>query len=129
MRGALAASLRRMGTNIDAMLIYGIPLVVDAFPKFNEHDPDAPKSGPSFMSFHGNKEDGVVLQHHCSNKWPMYFVAIDELTQRAHRGYPARIYEIAKVDVDLDKRLSDFCEKHHLVTSDGPGWYLASYWG
>lgn len=117
-----------MGTRTDAYYFFGIPLADDVIEPFDEDDEASPRSGPSFMAFFGNSEDGVELVEHCSNECPQYCVALAGTVVRARRGHARRV-ESPEVHDGGVSALRRFCEKYKLKTVGKPGWYVASYWG
>ncbi len=116
-----------MGVSTDAMLMYGVPLHEDEDLTYDEDDPSAKTSGPAYMRFMGNSEDGCEIVTHCSDEAPMYFVVIEGTLVRAWRGYPKEV-ETTSPKSDWDERLKRFCKKHNL-SHRKPGWYIASMWG
>lgn len=118
-----------MGTSTDAILLYGIPLVEGAFDEYDEDDPAAPQSGPTFLAFMGGDEDGVEIQVHQSSEFPRHFVVIVGSVVTAHRGYPKCLSgrELVRNEA-WDAKLKGFVDLYQLATDGGPGWWMASWW-
>lgn len=71
----------------------------------------------------------VRLVNYCSGDYPMYIVAAPSSVIIASRGYPEAIgvRSFATVTEEEAVLLIEFCRKHLGVT-EGPRWWLSSYW-
>lgn len=117
-----------MGVSTDAILVYGIPLEEGAIRR--HHEGEDPETGPAWMAYSGDVEDGVQIVTHCSGDYPMHIVALEGSEIHAHRGYPKRVDRMLAVSTNDDVKLRAFVAKHGLTTEKGaePGWWLASWW-
>lgn len=72
----------------------------------------------------------VELINYCSDKVPMYIIAVPSTIKRAFRGYPTWFDPSGLTVTDEEKAaLIAFCETHGIVTLEEPMWWLSSYWG
>jgi hypothetical protein len=77
-------------------------------------------------------EFGVVIDSHGSDSWTCPIVSIAGASITAHRGYPKQITPAnLEVGADWDAKLATFIAELGIDTSEaeGPGWFLASWWG
>ena len=75
---------------------------------------------------------GVVINSHGSSEWRCPIVSIPGADITAYRGYPKQITRAnLEVGADWDAKLAAFVAELGIDTSDaeGPGWFLASWWG
>lgn len=71
----------------------------------------------------------IALVNYCSDTCPMYMVAIPASCTSALRGYPERItQDTLNLPCNWAQELVAFCDRFDLHYSEGPGWYLSSYW-
>lgn len=96
-------------------------------------DKDDPRINVYFNEMKAfDKEKGQFpfeLVNYCSGDYPMYMLALKDGYSNS-RGYLTEIKpEEMTVDEEKKKELMDFCEKYELEFTEGPGWFLSSYWG
>lgn len=70
----------------------------------------------------------------CTDRDPVYILAIKETYQFASRGYPEILPRELSSEEQVQKwteELYDFCVKMKINSRDykGPAWFLSSYWG
>jgi len=80
----------------------------------------------------------VELVNYCSDKCPMYMIAIPKIGMNSSRGYPEEI-DLQKLTVTKEdkSKLIEFCEKYCKPAEDSycefskmePKWYLSGYCG
>jgi hypothetical protein len=117
-----------MGVSTDAILVYGIPLKEGAIDEYYEGE-GSPESGPSWMAYYGNEEDGLVIVSHCHGDFPMHILSVEGSEIRAWRGAAKRVDALPAMGNDVDEKLRAFVKKHKLAVDGKPGWWLASYGG
>ena len=74
----------------------------------------------------------VQLITHCSDGYPMYFVAIASSYISASRGYPKKLETFRmERDTTWDQMITAFAKEHYLPEPEPLqiGWHLMSYWG
>jgi len=75
------------------------------------------------------RASGVEIGRHCSDRYPMLYLATRETEITAYRGFPKTVDPKGLVPPkDADKKLKDFCETMGLPYRQ-PEWTLVSYWG
>lgn len=77
-------------------------------------------------------EFGVEVDHHGSDEWKCPLVAIAGTMTRVGRGYPDQILpEQLAVDPAWNDRLQRWVTELGIDLSEaqGPGWFMASWWG
>lgn len=100
---------------------------------YKEHKPRVQafwKEEPEFVE---ELLDGITVGTHCSGSCPMYYIAIDESSATARRGYPLAFDndELAETPERLagwDAKLRAFCEMAGIEPPEKFQWFLASYW-
>lgn len=74
------------------------------------------------------KEFPIDVVSHCSDTYPMYFLAVKRTVQCARRGYPEQLKpENLSVTEEEIQILKDFCEEQGIEWQE-PGWHLFSSW-
>lgn len=119
-----------MGVNTNAMLVFGVPLVEDAIPEYDEDVDDDQNNALASMRHFGEVDDGIMVKSHCSGSCPMHLLVVEGMSYTASRGHPVRIEALDAPAPEQLARLDAFIAKHELRDRvDGePGWYLASWW-
>lgn len=77
-------------------------------------------------------EYGVEIDSHGSDRWTVPIVKVAGVGHTAHRGSPVKLDPSAlTVDPTWDEKLARFCADLGIDTTEaeGPGWFLASWWG
>lgn len=72
----------------------------------------------------------VKLVIHCSYDYPLYILAVPELSYTADRGYPKEITnEMLSTGEEQKRTLKLFCKKYKIDCEGEPKWWLSSLWG
>jgi hypothetical protein len=71
----------------------------------------------------------VKIVNYCSGDHPMYILAVPDRGFSARRGYPEQVPGVLTVSESEERALLDFCKEHDIEFTDGPAWFLSSYWG
>lgn len=130
-----------MGVSTDAILVYGVALQEDAIStdEINRHDSeeDAPETGPAWLAWSGETEDGVGILTHQSGSCPAHLVVIAKTERQAWRGHPQRI-DPARLTVhpSWDGKIAAALKRWGLDKKVDrktnpkakPAWLLCSYW-
>lgn len=75
-----------------------------------------------------NKAAGVEVDHHCSDEYPIPYVAVSASKVMARRGYPESIAGLT-VGADWDAKLAAYCALMGITPpQEKPGWWLVSMW-
>ena len=76
------------------------------------------------------KKFGVTIGTHCSDEYPMYYIAVEESHIIANRGFPKEldVYKFSILTSMWDIKIREFCELMGIEYSQ-PKWMLCSYWG
>jgi hypothetical protein len=75
---------------------------------------------------------GVTIDHHGSSEWSVPIVSIDKAGLTAFRGSPLPVTaDNLTIGADWDDKLARFVADLGIDVSEaqGPGWFLASWWG
>lgn len=77
------------------------------------------------------KEMGLEIIYHCSEDYPMYFLASRGSEIRANRGYPVKInpLDINDNHDHWNAKLKEGMEALDIEPKDEPGYHLFSMWG
>jgi hypothetical protein len=72
----------------------------------------------------------VELREHCSDKCPMYILALDDVGEIAHRGYPVGLRPEELLSLDRTKSDAVLAKGARLIGIEPrPGrWLLCSHW-
>lgn len=134
-----------MGQSTDAYLFYGVCFDVegegdiykaDGYCDDEDEDDDVDVDVESweyrYRRLTGDDPSNAACEIgvHCSNDYRMPFIAIQNTTRIASRGYPEIINGLP-FDDSWPAQVEEFCRKMGIVAKpDGPpGWRLASWWG
>lgn len=75
----------------------------------------------------------IELVRHCSDRYPMYILAIPGTVRQAVRGFPnkasTRFADLRWGRENPNNVLLAFAEKHDIETVGEPAWWLCSFWG
>lgn len=144
-----------MGVSTDATLFWGIDLgeeielhdhtnEFDLY-EFNEqwqkaHAPASPEptdyDSAEYAAYRKayagwrKSSENIAIDTHCSDSYPMYYVAVDRHTRHAGRGDLTSVDPRKMVSTYLDKQmLLKFLAEAGIKYEGEPGWLLCSYWG
>jgi hypothetical protein len=116
-----------MGQSTDAILFYG----------YTWQDEDEGNLLDWWYEEAWNKESPIEIGTHCSAEYEIPYMFVKESESTARRGYPVQIDpdNVASMTSgkcsDWNKQLDQFIEDNDidLTATEGPGWFLVSYWG
>lgn len=109
-----------MSVSSDGILFYGC-LMPEGWKSPEEWDGEVPD------------EFGITLGWHCSDRYPMPYLAITETHTIAWRGYPKQVNDLFNTHPESAqdewiRRFKKF-SKQTGIKLEPLGWYLASWWG
>jgi hypothetical protein len=118
-----------MGVSTDAIILYGIEMEEYVTPKWLSRVPGFDKNDLVWSAEKALEEDGMCIQAHGSDEYPMYCLAVKSSVIKARRGCPKSL-DLKGEPFDeveyLERRFNNFANKYGV---DGkPGWLLISWW-
>jgi hypothetical protein len=138
-----------MSTSTDAILFYGfacddgdknheILCGTDDEPEDGDDEADPQEASearwrkafdlPSLADVEKHQEKyPVVIGHHCTCDYMMYYVAIRKTELTASRGCPEKVRSF-RVGLEWDDQLREFCKRMGLRAPKQFGWCLVSMW-
>ena len=137
-----------MGTSTNGILFYGFPVneddknqeILSGADEHGDYNDDEFDLDVLWAEKFGldPKNHGEIWKHqqhypvkigfHCSDSYPMHYVAVRKSEVVSNRGYPKRVKAL-EVDPAWDKQIKDFCTKFGLKPPKEFGWWVASDMG
>lgn len=115
-----------MGISTNAILAWGIPIEDGDEPPGNLTDEQWEEAQDAWRD--EAREQGFQVVVHCSDEYPMYFLAAYGSEITARRGEPVDLRTTGFPSVDYRESFDAAMRQIGLDPSEA-GWHLMSYWG